>query len=276
LETILPQVKHVVVVMFENRSLDNICGWLYEGASQQPNLYLPSGSPQRFNGLDLAFWNPSNATYFSGQPPIKVPVVPGSTNYTTPDPDPEETFNNVAYQIYGPESPNPAPKWPMQGFVVNYENASSSIPNQIMESYRPSQVPVISALARNYAVSDAWFCSVPSQTLPNRCFVHAGTSNGNVDNGDPANPFDWDVPSIFNVLHSIGVSWTVYSAATLTPSLTRTTSKRLTEESGCRYRASFRNGCAFRARADQNPPERCGFLQSKNFRGTSVAAHGRY
>ena len=91
-----------------------------------------------------------------------------------------------------------------------------------MEAYLPVQVPVISALAQNYAISDAWFCSVPSQTLPNRSFVHAGTSNGNVDNGDPANPFEWNVPSIFNVLNSIGVSWTVYSDAILTPSLTRT------------------------------------------------------
>jgi phospholipase C len=120
LGTIVPQVKNVVVVMFENRSLDNICGWLYDGSGQQPSLYRPSGSPQRFNGLDPTFWNPSNASYFSGQPPIQVPVVQGSTNYTTPDPDPEETFDNVTYQIYGPESPNPAPQWPMQGFVVNY------------------------------------------------------------------------------------------------------------------------------------------------------------
>jgi phospholipase C len=110
----------------------------------------------------------------------------------------------------------------MQGFVVNYENAAWSTAYQIMGTYRSSQVPVISALAQNYAVSDAWFCSVPSQTLPDRSFVHAGTSNGNVDNGDPANPFDWDIPCIVNVLHSIGASWAVYSNAILTPSLTRT------------------------------------------------------
>jgi phospholipase C len=94
--------------------------------------------------------------------------------------------------------------------------------NQLMEGYLPSQVPVISQLAQNYAVSDAWFCSVPSQTLPNRCFVHAGTSNGNVNNGDLPNPFEWNVSSIFNVLHSMGISWAVFSDAILTPSLTRT------------------------------------------------------
>jgi phospholipase C len=148
--------------------------------------------------------------------------VQGVSDYTMPNPDPEETFDNVTYQLYGPQGPSTNPKWSMQGFVVNYADAASSMADQIMESYLPSQVPVISELAQNYAVSDAWFCSVPSQTLPNRCFVHAGTSNGNVDNGNPADPFEWNVSSIFNVLDSVGVSWGVYSDAILTPSLTRT------------------------------------------------------
>lgn len=219
---IFPQVQNVVVVMFENRSFDNICGWLYEDGIKQPSLYLPSNGPQRFDGLNTTFWNPSNAPYFDGQPATKVPVAGGSSGYTIPDPDPKETFDNVTYQLYGPEGPNPTPKWPMQGFVVNYQQATSSAANQLMESYLPSQVPVISALAQNYAVSDAWFSSVPSQTLPNRSFAHAGTSNGNVDNGGPPDPFEWNVSSIFNVLHSVGASWAVYSDAILTPSLTRT------------------------------------------------------
>jgi phospholipase C len=41
-----------------------------------------------------------------------------------------------------------------------------------MEPFSPEQVPVISTLARNYAISDAWFCSVPSQTWPT---VHLST-----------------------------------------------------------------------------------------------------
>jgi phospholipase C len=219
--TILPQVKNIVVVMFENRSFDNICGWLYSEGNQ-PGLYLPTGSPQKFDGLDPKFWNPSNASYFDGYPPLEVPAVPGTSDYTVPNPDPEETFDNVTYQLYGPQDPSASPRWPMQGFVVNYANAASSMANQLMEGYLPSQVPVISQLAQNYALSDAWFCSVPSQTLPNRCFVHAGTSNGNVNNGDLPNPFEWNVSSIFNVLHSMGISWAVYSDAILTPSLTRT------------------------------------------------------
>jgi phospholipase C len=69
-----------------------------------------------------------------------------------------------------------------------------------MESFSPDQVPVISKLAKSYAVCDRWYCSVPTDTWPNRSFVHAGTSNGNVVNGNPPNPLDWNVDTIFNVL----------------------------------------------------------------------------
>jgi phospholipase C len=89
-----------------------------------------------------------------------------------------------------------------------------------MQTYTASQVPVLTTLAREFAVSDAWFCSVPSQTWPNRAFVHAGTSNGNINNGNIPNPFLWDVTTIYNVLDSIGASWKVYNDS-FTPSLTR-------------------------------------------------------
>lgn len=218
---ILPFIQNIVVVMLENRSLDNLCGWLYSDPAPPPKHFLPPGSPGSYNGLTPDLWNPANASFFGGQPPVKVPVVKGTTSTTIPDPDPEETFPNVSYQLFGPQAPSPSPSWPNLGFVVNYEYATAATADQIMQTYTPSQVPVLSALAQNFAISDAWFCSVPSQTWPNRAFVHAGTSNGNVNNGDPPDPFDWDVTNIFNVLEFMGVSWKVYSDTIVTPSLTR-------------------------------------------------------
>ena len=79
---------------------------------------------------------------------------------------------------------------------------------------------MISDLAKNYAICDRWYCSVPSDTWPNRSFVHAGTFNGNVVNGIPPNPFDWNVDTIFNVLEATGNSWKVYCDTALVPSLT--------------------------------------------------------
>ena len=219
---ILPQIKHIVVVMFENRSLDNVCGWLYRDPADPPRFFVPSGSPAHYAGLDPSLWNPRNASYFNGQPPDKVPIMDSATSFTNPNIDPEETFDHVTRQLYGPSGYVDPPRWPMQGFVVDYEYATAGNPVEMMEPFSAAQVGVISTLARSFAISDAWFCSVPSQTWPNRAFVHTGTSNGHVDNGNPPNPFDWNVQTIFNVLQELGISWSVYSDASLAPSLTRT------------------------------------------------------
>jgi phospholipase C len=219
--TILSAVEHIVVVMFENRSLDNMLGGLYPTGTT-PSVVLPRGSAAGFDGLHAGLWNPANADYFSGGSTASVPVAMSVTSSTVPNPDPQETFANVTYQLYGPQGAVPNPTWPMQGFAVNYASTATQDPSQIMQCHSPAQVPLLSALARNYAVSDAWFASVPSQTWPNRAFVHAGTSNGHVDNGSPPDPLLWDVPTIFNVLKNIGASWGVYSDAIVAPSLTRT------------------------------------------------------
>ncbi|AIY42504.1 Phospholipase C 4 precursor [Collimonas arenae] len=218
---ILPQIEHIVVVMFENRSMDNMLGWLYADGSA-PAAVLPGTGAAQFDGLRADMWNPANAGYFSGDPPQKIMVARGAVSNTIPDPDPEETFDNVTYQLYGPQGAAALAPYPMQGFVINYATTATSDATQIMQCHDCAQVPVLAALARQYAVSDAWFASVPSQTWPNRAFVHAGTSNGRVNNGSPPDPFKWDVPTIYNVLQSIGVSWSVYSDTLVCPSLTRT------------------------------------------------------
>ena len=219
---ILPQIKHVVVVMLENRAFDDICGWLYKPGTPQPSQFLPAGSPQQLNGNKSSYFNPVSADYFEGKSAETYPVFDRATGTDTPNPNPQEGFDNTTYQLFGPEPASPNPKWPNLGFVVNYAPvAAPNIPVQIMEPFSPDQVPVISALATNYAVCDEWYCSVPSQTWPNRAFFHAGTSNGNVDNGSPIpNPFDWDVRNIFNVMDDIGASWRVYHDTVIVPPMT--------------------------------------------------------
>ena len=55
---------------------------------------------------------------------------------------------------------------------------------------------MLSALAKGYAVCDQWFASVPTETLPNRAFACAGTSQGHMD--DKTHTFT--SPSIFGLL----------------------------------------------------------------------------
>src|SRR6266550_4337448 len=98
----LAKIRHVVVVMLENRSFDNMLGWLYADQGNVPPLNLPVQVLPSFDGLlpptiSDAFWNPANAGFFStpGTAPDKVFASAGTTGlapFTVPDPDPNELF----------------------------------------------------------------------------------------------------------------------------------------------------------------------------------------
>ena len=75
-----------------------------------------------------------------------------------------------------------------------------------MGCFTPEALPVLSALAKGYAVCDHWFSSAPTETLPNRAFVLLGTSQGHMD--DKTHTFT--SPSIFGLLGSHGLGWSIY------------------------------------------------------------------
>ena len=206
-------IDHIVVLMLENRSFDNLLGWLY--ADEEPPY------KQAYEGLSYDLWNPLDNIDSDGIPFIeKVPiekngqlkksygkVIPNPVDFTLPNPDPGEGFKDTNHQLFLKYNvpqlyPPPAINF---GFVQNYQNAmiygtftygdSPSNPRSIMKCYTPEQTPVLSELARSFAVLDNYHCSVPSQTIPNRDFVHAATSTGHVNN-DPIAPCD--ARTIFN------------------------------------------------------------------------------
>lgn len=114
----------------------------------------------------------------------------------------------------------------MTGFVTDFAQAiednqakgwyvfAGTGESWIMGCHTPQTLPVLSALARGFAVCDHWFCSAPAMTLPNRAFACAGTSQGHLD--DETKKFT--VGSIFGALTAAGVAWRIsgYDAAPLT------------------------------------------------------------
>ena len=79
----------------------------------------------------------------------------------------------------------------------------------VMHYFSPEQVPVLSKLARQFAVCDRWFASAPCQTWPNRFFVHTGTANGYQNNSPTHFPYLMD--TIYNRCELAGnVSWKIY------------------------------------------------------------------
>ncbi|WP_233889041.1 alkaline phosphatase family protein [Paraburkholderia flagellata] len=245
----MQNIKHVVVVMFENRSFDTMLGGLYANGGS-PTHFLPAASAEQpFDGLKAGLSNPTRAGGTIAA------TIPASTA-TLPDPDPQETFANVRIQLLG----NATGAAPMSGFVQDYETTATTDASQVMQCHSPDQLKVLSTLAREYAVSDAWFASVPSQTWPNRAFAHAGTSNGHVDNGSPPDPFEWQVRTIFNVMSDVDASWAVYSAALVAPSLTLTMFPTLWDP---KYKANFQRFGNFVSACQNNTLPQYSFIEPR-------------
>ncbi len=179
----LPQIEHLVLLMLENHSADNVLGM------------LPHASPGRrthFDGL------PANRR---GIPIASNPDSNGHRvrSFALPDLCPADgltqNWNSSHKQWDGGRN---------DGFVTN---ADSVIP---MGYLTPAQMPVTYALARHFPVSDRFFCSVLGQTLPNRRYYFSGTSSGQVNDDTSSLLVPAANGTIFDRLDAGHVSWRVY------------------------------------------------------------------
>ncbi len=203
----LPSIQHIVQLMLENRSFDHMLGFLYQSKTG------PNGVP--FEGLTGTESNP-DAT---GKPVTVFQIDPSQPNaYFMPGADPGEGHANANSQLFGTGSPPDPPVATNAGFVTNFaaaitwdgENKRAVLPgtvaSDIMGVFPPSALPVLSGLARGFAVCDHWFSSVPTETFPNRAFACAATSQGHMS--DSASSYT--VQSIFGLMTAHGLSWKIY------------------------------------------------------------------
>lgn len=189
------EIEHVVLLILENRSFDNILAWLYSD-EDPPNAFIPQDSNAKFLGLSedslgqyTNFLKDSSGDIIFRCAPIKgVPSITSTPYLNSPKRDPHEVFTHVTNQIFGFDG---AKSPTMKGFLQDYasfwkENEWLSNKKDIcgiMETYTDKELPVLYSLAKQYAVSDLWFSSVPTQTNPNRGFALCGTSDGTIVNG---------------------------------------------------------------------------------------------
>ncbi len=216
----MENIDHVVVVMMENRSFDSLLGWLYDDKTDPPTHNIPPQSPPTFDGLLAGtYFNTFEALpIYASRPPTG--WLPFNNPFVVPTPDPREEFDHITTQIFESAFPALGAAPSMGGFLADYakDAATPGTAGQIMQSFGPQEATVINSLARNFAVSDRWFASVPAQTWPNRGFIHSGSSDGHINNDHYEL---YDIPTIFNVLQDQGKSWGVFCDTTLVPSLTR-------------------------------------------------------
>jgi len=194
----LGNIEHVILLMFENRSFDNVLGALYPATTNPDGGGVPANwSNPLANAPSVAAWN----------------APAGSAAQNLPFPDPQESYADMYLQINTPT--------PMQGFVNDYATVRGATPANIMQYFVAQNVPVTHALASAYAVSDRYFASGPVQTWPNRLFSLCGTpcydpntQTAYVDNPEyPSYPLmigQLNQLSIFEQLDNAGKSWKVY------------------------------------------------------------------
>jgi phospholipase C len=215
-------IEHVFVLMLENRSFDHMLGW--------------SG----ITGTDAVSGQPTAVQGLTGSEANELPeggsiAVSAGADYVL-DVDPGHGFDEVLEQLCGrgatfgggagayPPVSNPGFASCFAELVAKHHAGVD--PGTIMRGFRPDQLPVLNALAREFAVCDRWFCSMPGPTWPNRFFVHAASSAGLDDSPSPLRTatallhgYEFANGTIYDRLDQAGKRWTIVEGDALPQSL---------------------------------------------------------
>ena len=248
---VLPNIKRIVLLMLENRSLDNVLGWLYSDQQNRATHNIPpptNGQSPTYDGLVAGKYK---LPISYGGETMHLDIVKGTcgNGLAVPSLDPWEEYEHVTNQLFGDATPYPQPTPTtgsppdMQGFLQDFTTSYLAIGGfsdeihkalaklgepgeriwkalqdlppdiknlsiqtwhqtlQTLQTFTPEQLPVLNSLAREYAVSDRWFSSVPSQTNPNRAFFHCGTSLGREKNSNLHADEHFPTDTLWNVLN---------------------------------------------------------------------------
>src|SRR5579872_1461832 len=114
----LAQIEHVVHLILENQSFDQMLGFLYEHTGN-----VSSKTGQKFDGLTGNEFNPDE----NGVPVKVYKIDPQVHTYLMPGADPGEGYQNTNYQLFCTDKPNANDPPSMMGFVVNFNSAIATV-----------------------------------------------------------------------------------------------------------------------------------------------------
>ncbi len=174
---------HIVVVMMENHSFDNLLGELHRTREDVEGLKF-NADGEATNSNPTVKGGPSDVTAYRLKDTSQAKNITQSWKAT------HEQINGGA----------------MNGFVSSEKGASEA-----MGYYTPDVLPFAYSLANTYTLANQWFCSVPGPTYPNRRFLLAGTAFGGTATG-LGTLLDRPPPNgtIFDHLSNQNISWANY------------------------------------------------------------------
>ncbi|WP_224371213.1 alkaline phosphatase family protein [Hyalangium versicolor] len=187
------KVTNVFVLMLENRAFDHMLGFSGLKGTNPVN-----GQQTQLNGLTGKESNTYNG--------VTYPVMPDADKVMPTGPGHE--FLDTLRQLAGPgisySRGGAYPPISNSGFVADYAcspskgegNAPGNF-GEIMKCYSASQLPVLNALATEFAVCDNWYSSLPGPTWPNRFFLYAASSGGLDHSPTTEEMIEWETVSGF-------------------------------------------------------------------------------
>ena len=179
------KVEHVFVLMLENRSFDHMLGF-----SEISGTDLATGDTTSIVGLTGEEVNSHDGMNYRVLKPAR---------QSTPV-DPGHEFIDAVQQFTGETEYNPGVTFneiDNSGYVANYAATTERLEagqgelGAIMECFAPEQIPVLGTLAKEFAVCDHWYSSMPGPTWPNRFFAMAATAGGLDDHPDTSWIIEW-------------------------------------------------------------------------------------
>ncbi len=159
-------ITNVFVLMLENRSFDHMLGF-----SALTGQDAANGSTTAIRGL-----TGTESNSYAG---ANYTVIAGADE--TMPVDPGHEFPDVLEQLAGAGASYVSGRYPPinnDGFVSDYAASRAGNVAEILKCFSADQLPVLKALAREFAVCDSWHAAIPGPTWPNRLFACAASSDG--------------------------------------------------------------------------------------------------
>ncbi|HVV48490.1 MAG TPA: alkaline phosphatase family protein [Polyangia bacterium] len=172
-------IRHVVIVMKENRSFAHLLGAL--GASGQAAV----------TDVPASFTNPDEAG---------AAVAPFHLDTTCVGVNPGHQWDAMHQQV---------DRGAMDGFVKSAAKSTGTDGHLVMGHYAASDLPFYYWLADTFAINDRHFASARSGTWPNRDFLLLGTADG-VRCSYCGLP-EPSTPTLFDALDTVGATWGAYT-----------------------------------------------------------------
>jgi phospholipase C len=178
----IPQIKHIVVLMMENHSYDNHLGMLRRAGA---------------DGFTLGG---------DGKPVETNPYADGRVQHAFRMPTTCQTLGHPSQSWDSSHAQRAQGK--LDGFVTS---ASGPV---AMGYWQRDDLPFYYSLASVFPIADRYFCSLLGPTFPNRRFLMAATSIGMINDTVPGLTDYPQNGTIFDRLQDAGIQWRDYFSLT--------------------------------------------------------------